>query len=575
MKILNERQEQLLKEERALLTRLRDTLLQFGATPQDCQPLFQSAEQLEELFLLVVVGEFNAGKSALINALLGERLLKEGVTPTTTQINVLKYGEKADHTVVDQNQHVLSFPATLLREISIVDTPGTNAIVRAHEALTTRFIPRSDMVLFITSVDRPFTESERVFLEHIRDWGKKVLIVINKIDILPDEAERAEVRAFVSDNARALLGLTPEIFAVSARLALRAKQGEPDQWLPSGFPAFEAFIHDSLDEEERLRLKFLNPLGVAAFMVKQYLDVVTARLDLLMTDLAVLADVEADLSAYRSDMERDFAFRMSDIDNVLLEMVQRGDVYFDETLRLARIFDLMNKDRIQREFAERVVGSVPQEIERKVGELIDWLVDADLRQWRAVTEHLAEQRRVHQDRIVGDLGSGGFQYDRERLMQSVGREAQRVVESYDRAREAQVMAEDTQAAVAASAAIEVSAIGLGALVAILATTMAADVTGILVSSLIAVMGLIIIPRRRRQAKAELNARVAALRKQLGSSLNSQFEREIERSVQQINEAIAPYTRFVRSERSRLQTTQTALLAINDEIERLRTEAQGG
>jgi small GTP-binding protein len=574
MHILSGEQEQLLKAERTTLTRLRDSLLTFGASSQDCQTLGQSIEQLDELFLLVVVGEFNAGKSALINALLGERLLKEGVTPTTTQINVLKYAETAEHKVVDEGQQVLLLPSELLAEISIVDTPGTNAIMRSHEALTTRFIPRSDLVLFITSVDRPFTESERAFLERIRDWGKKVVIVLNKIDMLPDETDRAEVKAFVSDNARTLLGLMPEIFAVSARLALRAKQGEPALWQASGFEPFESYIHDSLDEDERLRLKLLNPLGVATFLGKQYLQVVASRLDLLSTDLTMLADVEADLEEYKSDMQRDFSYRMADIDNVLLEMVQRGDAYFDETLRLARVFDLMNKDRIQREFAQRVVGNVPLDIERKVTELIDWLVDADLRQWQGVTDHLAEQRRLHKDRIVGDSTADAFHYDRERLMQSVGREAQRVVESFDKTQEAQAMAEATQVAVAASAAIEVGAVGLGALVAILATTMAADVTGILLSSLIAVLGLFVIPRRRRQAKADLHTRVSALREQLSISLRSQFGHEMERSVQQINDAIAPYTRFVRSERGRLLATQTELQSIKDELDSLKGRVDG-
>ena len=88
-------------------------------------------------------------------------------------------------------------------------------------------MPRSDLVLFVTSADRPFTETERAFLEQVRGWGKKVVIVINKIDILESAAEVDEVRAFVADNARTLLGFSPEIFPVSARLALRAKQGDP------------------------------------------------------------------------------------------------------------------------------------------------------------------------------------------------------------------------------------------------------------------------------------------------------------------------------------------------------------
>ena len=165
MRILNDQQESMLKEERALLSNLQVALVQFGATPEDSETLRQSIQQLDELFLLVVVGEFNSGKSALINALLGQSLLDEGVTPTTTQINLLKYGEKAERKVVDEDQHILMLPASLLAEISIVDTPGTNAIMRTHEAITTQFVPRSDLVLFITSADRPFTESERAFLE--------------------------------------------------------------------------------------------------------------------------------------------------------------------------------------------------------------------------------------------------------------------------------------------------------------------------------------------------------------------------------------------------------------------------
>ena len=573
MHILNDQQESLLKDARAILNNLRVALVQFGATPQDNETLGQSIQQLDDLFLLVVVGEFNAGKSALINALLGQRLLKEGVTPTTTQINVLRYGASSEHKVVNENQHILILPANLLAEISIVDTPGTNAIIRAHEAITSQFVPRSDLVLFITSADRPFTESERAFLELIRNWGKKVVIVINKIDILQNEAELEEVKNFVIENARLLLGITPEVFPVSARLALRAKQGEPILWKDSRFEPLEQYVHDTLDEGERLRLKFLNPLGVGTHLVKRYLEVTTSRLDLLKADFAMLSDVDAQLGLYKEDMQRDFVFRMSDTENVLFEMEQRGDAYFDETFRLARIFDLMSKERIQKEFGLRVVGDAPQRIEHKVGELIDWLVDADLRQWLAVTEHLAERRRTHQDRIVGDVGADGFHYDRERLMESVGREAQCVVESYDKTREAEAIAEGAQLAVAASAAIEIGAIGLGTLITILATTMTADVTGVLLASLVAVLGLFVIPARRRQAKAEMSVKIAALREQLIHSLRSQFELEIERSLQHINEAIAPYTRFVRAERGRLLDTQTELEKIKNELDRLKVKAE--
>ena len=162
----------------------------------------------------------------------------------------------------------------LLRDIHIVDTPGTNAIIREHERITAEFVPRSDLVLFVTSADRPFTETERAFLEQIRGWGKKVVVVINKIDILESDAQVDEVTTFVARSAQSLLGFSPDIFPVSARLALRAKQGDPAVWAASRFEALERYITATLDAPGRVQLKLLNPLGVAASLAERHAAVV-------------------------------------------------------------------------------------------------------------------------------------------------------------------------------------------------------------------------------------------------------------------------------------------------------------
>ncbi|MFC2053179.1 dynamin family protein [Chloroflexota bacterium] len=573
MKILNETQDKLLVNERNKLNDLRTVLSEFNASNEDLKILGDTIKQLDELFLLVVVGEFNSGKSAFINALLGDSYLEEGVTPTTTRIHILRYGEAKERIVVSINEHIITLPVEWLSEISIVDTPGTNAIIRSHEEITSQFVPQSDIVLFITSADRPFTESERQFLEQIHDWGKKVVVVVNKIDILQDDKELEKVNRFIRDNANRLLGISPEIFPLSSRNALLAKQGKPEIWETSRFEPLENFIHDTLDKSGRLRLKFLNPIGVGAHLVQKYLEVTTSRLELLKDDVEMISDVESQLDLYQEDMKRDFIFRMADIENVLFEMEQRGDGYFDETFRLARVFDLLNKDRIQREFESQVVGDAPQLIDRKVNELIDWLVDSDLRQWQSVNDHLAERRRLHKDRIVGDHGIGKFDYERDRLIDAVGLEAQRVVETYDKISESKAIAENAQIAVAASAALEIGAVGLGTLVAILATTVAADVTGIILASFIAALGLFIIPARRKMAKNELHEKISALREQLTDTLRNQLDKEIERSLQRIYEAISPYTRFVRAERGNLNETCDELNRIQNDLERLKVEIE--
>ena len=571
MQILSKQQDTLLKEERNLLRDLRVTLANMNAPIEDQTALEESIQQLDDFFLLVIVGEFNAGKSAFINALLGTRILKEGVTPTTTQVNVLRYGENQDRQIVDDHLHILTAPVDFLNEISIVDTPGTNAIIREHENITSKFVPRSDLVLFITSADRPFTESERLFLEKIRDWGKKVVIIINKIDILQNDDDLAQIQDFLSENARLLLGITPDIYPISARKALQAKQGEPHLWIESRFEPLEKFIHDTLDEGSRLRLKFLNPLGVGKHLTERYLKTISERMELLQDDFQMLEDVETQLDEYRADMLRDFDFRLSDVDNVLYEMEQRGEAYFDETMRLGRVFDLIKKERIQREFEVQVVGDVPQRIEKKTAEMIDWSVDADLRQWQAVTEHIADRRRKHKDRIVGGDGAGNFHYDRERLIEGIGQEARRVVDSYDKTKEAQHMAQGAQNAVAATAALQIGAVGLGAVIAAIATTLAADVTGILLAGLVAALGLFIIPARRNKAKKEMRTKVADMRHQLTKALRGHFNKEIERSLQHINDTVAPYTRFVRAERNKNTDVQETLQAIQNGLSRLQTQ----
>jgi small GTP-binding protein len=572
-RILDKGQDELLAENRRLVGELRKALAKFDASAEDQATLERSARQLDELFLLVVAGEFNAGKSAFINALLGDKYLEEGVTPTTTRVHLIRYGRELQNETLEAALDRISIPAEILQDINIVDTPGTNAIHREHEAITREFVPRSDLVLFVTSADRPFTESERAFLQGIRDWGKKIVIVLNKIDILETPEDLDRVVAFIADNAKTLLGSTPEIFPVAGRLALRAKMtGDAELLAKSRFEALERYIVSTLDKKERVRLKLLNPLGVAEHLADQYLSVTDRRLDLLKEDFATIEDIERQLALYKEDMQREFRFRLSDVDNVLQEFEKRGMAFFDETMRLARFLDLVNKSKMKADFERQVVADAPQLIERRVTEVIDWLVGADLRQWQAVMDHLQKRKTEHADRIVGQVG-GSFDFNRSRLLDSVGRAAQRSVETYDKDAEASRVAESVQVAVAGTALVEVGAIGLGAVLTHIAVTAAADFTGILAAGAIAVLGFFIIPNRRHDAKKELREKIEALRRHLMDSLTGQFDREIEASLRRIDEAIGPYTRFVRAERDRLTEVQGELKTVDEALVRLRSRVE--
>jgi small GTP-binding protein len=577
--ILSRREQELRAREEELLQRLAVALERFGTdvAGEDSKRFQEAREQLTGLFLLVVAGEFNSGKSSFINALLGERVLPEGVTPTTDRINVLRYGQQVSEQLREAYLLERTHPAEVLREINIVDTPGTNAIIRRHEELTRDYVPRSDLVLFVTSADRPFTESERTFLEQIRQWGKKIVFIVNKIDILVQLAEREQVIQYVSQNAAELLEESPQIFAVSARQALEARADGTDParadelWAASGFDRVEDYLLNTLDQEERVRLKLLNPLNVGLRLASKYKDAAFDRLKLLAQDVEALQNIDQQLALFHQEMLRDFEPRLSRLDLQLEQMESRGMRFFEETIRIGRIKSLMDSEGVKRAFEREVIGETPRQLEEEVGRVIDWIVERNHKLWQDISGYI-ERRQLtrNHDGIIGNVGPT-FGYNRQALLDSIGRVSSEVVGSYNREAESRAIANEIQGAFATTALAEAGALGLGTIVVTLVTGAAADVTGILLAAALAVGGFYVLPRRRRQAQRDFQRRVSQLRTGLRDALTRQVHLELEQSSSRINEAIAPYRRFVQSQQQRLNEARGELVATEDALLRLRSE----
>ena len=141
--VLPEAARELLRDERATLARIRELLAPDPTAAEAVAQLRQAELDLEEPFLLVVVGEFNSGKSAFINALLGAPVLREGVTPTTAAITRLRYA--ATHSEQRAGPLVeVGYPLDLLRDLAYnpqrhpgpawdANTPATQLAGRKQE----------------------------------------------------------------------------------------------------------------------------------------------------------------------------------------------------------------------------------------------------------------------------------------------------------------------------------------------------------------------------------------------------------------------------------------------------------
>ena len=559
--------QSLLTRERGLLADLQAFLVAQGAPPEAVAQARQAMQNLGESFLLVVVGEFNAGKSSFINALLGEAVLPEGVTPTTDRIYVLVHGERVDgrnaepEATGDPFVVRLRVPIAALDGVALVDTPGTNAIVRQHQVLTEGFLPRADLLLFLTSADRPFTESERQFLALAARWGRTVIVVVNKADLIETPEQREEVRAFVEAGARRELNLTPPVYLVSARREQRAAESGGDE----GFRALRAALQARLGERERTRLKLSSPLNAAAEILGGEERRASAARDTLKADLDTLGSLEAQRQRHQETMQGELDGQLNRLGRLLSEFEARADKFIDTSLRLGNFRTLINGRAIETQFREQAISDLPGAIERQFATMIDRFVEANLHFWEDVQAFLIRRQPP------SEIARTRFFYDRHALIEGIAGSASRHIAEVTEAQLTRQLATDTEEAMKGIVGLGAGGVGIGVIGALLAGTLAADFTFIFSGLAIGSLGLLILPARRLKALRQLRLKVTELRESLEAIVRREYGREQERADARLQDAMSPFTRFIEGEQQRLQAAQVQATGLRGQLEGLQKE----
>jgi ribosome biogenesis GTPase A len=234
---------------------------------------------LQSAALLVIVGEVKSGKSSFVNALLGEDICEVAPDPCTAGIQELVYGEVRAKKNLGDNWERLSLPEEVLLEISIVDTPGTNSIIRNHQTITENYIPRSDLVIFVFSAKNPHTGTAWDFLSLIRkDWYRKIVFILQQSD-LATQHELTINRERVQQYARERNVQNPIIFTVSA---MREAEGRGD----SGFAEFRQYLRNTVQTGEVWRIKMESARDTA-------IKVISSLIISLQNKQAAIADDRA------------------------------------------------------------------------------------------------------------------------------------------------------------------------------------------------------------------------------------------------------------------------------------------
>lgn len=509
----------------------------------DVTVLKDTVNALNDPFLIVVVGEFNSGKSTLINALLGREVTPEGITPTTAMVHLIRYGETFQKTPLAQWGELITVPSDVLRTMSIVDTPGTNSVFTDHEILTKEFYPRSDFVLFVTSADRPYTESERQFLGSIRDWGKKVVILVNKIDLLPSQSERDQVVSFVRTNVQHDFRFMVPVFPVSARLAKRAHDAENSEreefGAKSGFSAVTAFLNETLSDAERFRLKMDSAIRSGVKVGSALEERAASELRIFRDDLALIQSVEAMAVGFEADFDKDIARTIREVRLIFDEIRRGADDFFEDLFRIKNLPKIVRKEKIQNEFQDRVLKKLPVEVERLTTETVGEIY----RRQSAVTAHIAERITERGESMPGIRGSSVSLDERSSVLVRLRGAIDELSDQLDREVAVEIGMKHVQTAVKTALAIEVSAVGVGAALTIAATTLATDILGLLAALWVAVAGFAVLPYYRNKSRDEFSRKLAAVEDTLTQSLEKSLREEVSGLARRMTGVVQPLRAF--------------------------------
>ena len=211
-------------------------------------------DRIDDPYMFVIVGEVKAGKSSFINALLDadKEICKVAASPMTDTIQQIVHGDK--ESIIDINHCLkrITQPIDILKDVAIVDTPGTNTIIDHHQEITEKFIPASDLIVFVFESKNPYRQSSWEFFDYINEeWRKKIIFILQQKDLMVPEDLVTNINGVRTQAIKKGIPL-PSVFAVSAKQEINNEKDE------SGFIPVRKYIYDNITGGKAPYLKLIN-----------------------------------------------------------------------------------------------------------------------------------------------------------------------------------------------------------------------------------------------------------------------------------------------------------------------------
>lgn len=416
------------------------------------------------------------------------------------------------------------------------------------------------------------------------------------MDLLDSAEAKSEVMSFVSTSARALLGTESKLFALSARLAKEAMQnssGASDsRRVESGFEQLEEYINDALDSIERLRLKLRSSASLGASLAEKYISVLSANKVILDKDRATVGDIQMLMQRHEDSVRKGYPGHFARVDNVLLEVLERAEVFLEAHVRISNLWRLSNRAFVEQTFEDEVVRGISRSLQREIRGVTDWLADLTSRNLtettavfsRRIGERAKEIGTLHHDgNIETSATSLAFPHigprrdfevmgGRERLLTRLSESSDDLSGDYISRQEGKRFADKIANTVRVSAGF-----GIGSLAcfstflvnssSLSSTAFLGDPTFPLLAGALGAVGLVAIPRQRMAMRAELKSRMVTTRARLRNELRARLDEQLAAHMSGISTAVQPFAEF--SERE-LRDVEERVAGIKNSLDAVRT-----
>lgn len=373
---------------------------------------------LEDPFLFVVVGEVNAGKSTLLNALFGEDFCTADVIPTTERIAFFKHGAEAHEFEFSEEIVEVFRPNAFLRDFNLVDTPGTNSIESHHQRITEQFLPMADLVLFVFSVTNPWGASTWEFLDRIHhQWKKKVVFVLQQCDLRTEE-EVAAILEHLQKTAHHRFGQHFPTFAVSAKTAFLAKTSghdHADLSRQSGIEALERYISGVVESSEPRLVKLIHAWRAASYVLGEIKEQLGAASEIIRADDELLSELEPASKIQQERTLKKCEALFEAFDQSFMAAGIQAEPLLDAEFRV--VSALMPRRKSAEEIEGLIFATTMKAVRRSIGSGARAVMEDVDHLWERVSEEMQEHFQL--ELSVGEDGRPDWSAAQRRIEEGV------------------------------------------------------------------------------------------------------------------------------------------------------------